>query len=435
MNGKYYIRYIGMNTHWVKPTYQHFLLLIILLFASGIARSQSEHFSYGLNLGVNYSLIGAENNNYSGEGNPTLGMFLQLRPENGFGIGHPTQNKTYTIISDDVAKRLTFIIQPAFTVNSFRELATDRKYNNYYVEIGGFIYVQPFTYVNEFNIFTGIRPSYLTAYNTELFENGFYNNKPYDGNQNRVGRADFVVPVGMSMALSEAVSLEVAYLHSFTDHNTTQTIKGRPSSVELTLRLNALGLVNQFSHKEETLRDKINKLSKGSLLVMLPTPNPAEIEKLKADRKVAEVEAVQTEIRDRNKRVMQEFKAYFDFCPVYFFMDTSAYKIISRNFNGVFVNNDLVADPYIKPDSSNFFVASFCNDISAYTTKHQYGLFVYDDKINQLPKPFNVPANLVGSYLEGDVTNYFKKRHYNYSQMSFEKVITRFNNRLLRYKN
>ena len=115
-------------------------------------------------------------------------------------------------------------------------------------------------------------------------------------------------------------------------------------------------------------------------------------------------------------------------------MDTSAYKVISKNFNNVFVNSELIVDPYIKPDSSNFFVASFCDDISAYTAKHQYGLFVYDDQINQLPKPFNVPANLIGANLEGDPINFFRKRRYNYSIMPFEKIIVKLNNRLLHYK-
>jgi hypothetical protein len=228
--------------------------------------------------------------------------------------------------------------------------------------------------------------------------------------------------------------LEASYIHSFTNQNTSQIIKGRPSSIELTLRLNALGLLNQFSKKEDLLRKQINTYSKGSLLVMLPTSNPGEINKLKAENNNEEIDLINQELVERNKKVMREFKSYFDFCHVYFFMDTSAYKIISKNFNDVFVNSELTTDPMIKPDSSNFFVASFCNDNSAYTTKNQYGLFVYDDHINQLPKPFNVPTNLIGANLEGDPLNFFKKKRYNYSIVSFEKIITRFNNRMVRYK-
>ena len=418
----------------VKNTCIYVATIVISLGALGnLAVAQTGKFTYGFNAALNYPTIGGKFDMYSGEGNPTLSLYIAYKPDNGLSIGHPTQNKTYTVFSDEFVRHLAFVLQPSFSAITFRQQDIDRKYNNYYLELTGLVYIQPFTYVTEISFFTGIRPSYLASYNTELFENGYYTSKQFDANQNTIGRIDLSVPVGISLELSEAVNLELVYNHSFTNFNTEQIIKGRPSTIELSLKLNALGLVNQFSKKEEALRTQIRKLSKGALLVMLPTPNPSEIRHLKTEMKEEEIQEIYAELLERNKKVMREFKSNFDFCPVYYFLDTSAYKIISKKFDNVFGTANMEPDPFIKTDSSNFFVGSFCNDISIYTTKHVFGLFVYDDKINQLQKPFNVPINLVGGNLSGDPLNFFKT-HYSYSNYSFDRIIKKFCNRLSKYR-
>jgi hypothetical protein len=406
----------------------------LLLGFFKLASAQDEKISYGFNTAINYSTIGSSYENYVGVGNPSLSLFISYKPSNGINLGHPTKNEYYTLRSDEFMRRLTFVLQPAYCANSFRQQDIDRKYNNYYLELGGLVYFQPFTYVTELTFFTGICPSFLASYNTEQLQFGYYSTIHYDQNLNTVGKIDFVMPFGVSLEMSQAVSLELSYKHSFTNSNTDQIIQGRTSTVELALRVNAIGLANQFTKKDEQIQEQIKKLSKGSLLVMLPTINNSEINKLKAENKQEEINDINKELIDRNKKVMKEFRSYFNFCPVYFFMDTDAYQIIHKRFNNVFVNANLEVDPMIKTDSSNFFVASFCEDISVYTTKNVYGLFVYDDNINQLPKPFNVAINLIGPNLDGDPLNFLKKIRYEYSTVSFERIITKFNNRLIRFK-
>ncbi|MFI5220963.1 MAG: hypothetical protein ACHQK8_01460 [Bacteroidia bacterium] len=437
----------------IKKRMLHFMAAISLLLLAGTSFSQSNSFSYGLNLGLNYPTIGSQIGSYAGEGNLTLGMFLQYKPYSGISLGHPSKNKRYMLVSDEFVRRLTYVLQPTFSTNSFRQTALDWRFTNNYLELSALVYIQPFTYADEFKFFSGIRPG-LVVYNTsETIENGTYTVKTNPANKNFNGQIDIAVPFGVALELSPAVTVELAYNHSFTNANTESVIKGRSSFVELTLRLNAMGVINQLSKKEERIKEKLYKLHAGSLLVMLPTPNPSEIREMLKDNNLEQIEAITSELRDRNKKVIQEFKSYFDFCPVYFFMDTSAYQVVSKNFKHVFVNANLEVDTtiipeksltlsdrsdlkpsgkIIGPDSSNFFVASFCEDISDYTSKHVFGLFVYDDKIIQLPRPFNVPMNLIGANLDGDPINFFRTKYYDYSTMSFERIITKFNKRLWR---
>ncbi len=408
--------------------------IVLLLVICETVSAQNDKISYGFNAAINYPTIGARYEKYIGEGNPTFSLFASYKPNSGLNIGHPTKNKNYTILSDEFVRRLTFVLQPSYIANSFRQQDNEKKYNTTYIELGGLVYFQPFTYINEITFFTGLCPSYLASFTTDALQSGYYSTVHYDANLNSNGRIDFVVPFGISVEMSQAVSLELVYKHSFTNNNTDQIIQGRTSSLELGLKVNAIGLANQFNKKDEMLREQIKKLSRGSLLVMLPTQNPSEVKKLKSENNQLEIDIINKELIDRNKKVMKEFRAYFNFCPVYFFMDTDAYKVINKKLDGVFVNGNLERDPMIKTDSSNFFVASFCEDISEYTSKHLYGLFVYDDKINQLSKPYNVPINLIGPNLDGDPINFLKKIRYEYSNISFERIITKFNNRLIRYK-
>ncbi|TAE78350.1 MAG: hypothetical protein EAY81_12045, partial [Bacteroidetes bacterium] len=140
------------------------------------------------------------------------------------------------------------------------------------------------------------------------------------------------------------------------------------------------------------------------------------------------------ELKLRNLRVMREFRKHYTFTPVFFFFDTEVDKVIANAFDGVFLNDNMEPDNSIKLENpANFFVASFCNDLSNYTQRISYGLFVYDDKMIQLEKPFNVPGQVFGLYTSGDPVNYFRTKRQSYINMPFEKMIKKFSARMTRY--
>jgi hypothetical protein len=58
---------------------------------------------------------------------------------------------------------------------------------------------------------------------------------------------------------------------------------------------------------------------------------------------------------------------------------------------------------------------------------------VYDSKLNQLGKPFTLPAQMFGLYSDGDPANYFKTRKQNYTTMPFDRMVKKLNSRLIRY--
>ena len=114
---------------------------------------------------------------------------------------------------------------------------------------------------------------------------------------------------------------------------------------------------------------------------------------------MADVELLQNEIKIRNTKVIKEFSRNFSFAPVYFFMDTNIYKVIAGNLNGIFINGNLESDPAIVVNTDNYFIASFCEDISEYTKRKHFGLFVYDKQMIQMDNRLTIPISWPVLYL------------------------------------
>lgn len=397
------------------------LLFCLLFMLSGIPAVFSQikpgdasPLGYGIKLGLNYPTIGTQYTKYSGVASGSLGMFF----------------------SKPINHRLTWFLEPAFSAVSFREQTTDTRYNGYYIDASGFVYFYPSARNVDFSFIGGIRPSYMLAGNSEIFSGGNYLKKDLDINQNKSGQIDVGVMMGFSIALSPVVNLEMLYNLSATNSNTTQQIKGRPSTVEINLRLNALALKKSLDGKTQSVQEVVEYYHKGVLLVMLITPNPSEVKRLEKAGKTEEIALLQEELSARNNKVINTFTKGFTFCPVYYFMDTSVYKVVSGSTQGVFLNKDMQPDASIKlPDSTQYFIASFCEDISSYTRRKHFGLFVYDDKMNPLDKPFNHPNQLANPVYEYVVVNANenKTRRPSYNTVPFDKLLGKLNTRLFRY--
>lgn len=400
------------------PNYlTHKLTILFVLFAqtlfAQIQKNEAEPLGYGLKLGVNFPTIGAVHEEYSGLAGVTMGLFFTKPINNHF----------------------SWFVEPGFSAVGFRNTADETRYNNYYFDASAFMYFYPSAYNTDFAFIGGFRPSFLMTHNSQEFELGNYNTKTLSINKNENGRLDGSVMLGVGVALSPVVNLELIYNQSLTNQNSPDKILGRPSTVELNIRLNAVALKRSLDGRSKSVTDMVNEYHKGVMLVMLVTPNQKEIDRLKRDGRDAEAELIVSEIRLRNEKVVKEFSKNFSFAPVFYFMDTSIYKVISGNLNGIFVNGNLNNDTAIKVNTDNFFIASFCEDISDYTKRKHFGLFVYDRQMIQLEKPFNHPNQLASPVFDYVVVNKEenKSRKPSYLTVPFGKLISKFNTRVFRY--
>jgi len=378
-----------------------------------IQPGQTTPLGYGMKFGVNYPTIGASNDTYSGLAGVTLGMFF----------------------SKPFANHFAWYIEPSFSSVGFRNASIETRFRNYYLEAGAFCYYYPSQYNTDFAFIGGFRPSYLLSHKSQVFELGTFNDKSLDLNKNKNGQIDVTAMMGVSVSMSPILNLELVYNLGLTNQNTSDEVKGRPSTIELNLRLNAVALKRSLDGQNQSVEEMVRNYHKGVLLVMLITPNEKEIKRLTAANRMADVELLQNEIKIRNTKVIKEFGRNFSFAPVYYFMDTNVYRVISGNLEGVFVNANLEIDPAIKVNTDNYFIASFCEDISEYTKRKHFGLFVYDKQMNQLDKPFNHPNQLASPVFDYVVVNNQenKTRRPSYITVPFDRLVSKLNTRLFRY--
>lgn len=393
-------------------------LTILLLLAYN---TRAQYLNYGISSNLNYPLIGAKNIDFSGRGLYNFGAFLS-KPVSPYHANR-------------ILNHLDFMVESSINFIGFREVQSDNRYTNTYLDAAASIYYVPDRNSNDLKLFVGLRPSVLINNRSEIIDFGVYREVVNDpDNYNKNGDVDLSLTTGINVSLGDIVHAELKYVHSLTDYNKINYIKGRPSTIEFGLRFSAIDIRNKITNTEKSTAKEVEKLSKGTLLVMLPTISDKEKAAILIKGNNDDLIMFENDIQIANKNIIKAFNENFGFCKYLFFMDSNAYKVNSGNFKNIFINDNFTSLENIAFDSTNYFIASFCDDISALTHKVSYGLYIYDKKFVQLPKPFLDSDNYIGLYGAGDPLNYLRKRKYIYAKTDYGKILKQFNNRLIKAK-
>lgn len=243
---------------------------------------------------------------------------------------------------------------------------------------------------------------------------------------------DFALTGGVNVNMGEVVQAELRYVHSFTQNNSLGNIYGRPSAVEVAIRLSATDVRNKFTAIEGNMTSQVKRLQNGTLLVMLSTINDKEKQVILGSGSEADLSMQMVALEQANKNIIQAFKQVYSFSKVMYFMDSSAYKVAAGNFNNVFVDENLNNLPVSDFDTSNVFIAAFSEDVSAFTQKVDYGLHVFNRNFEALQRPFLSADNYFGVNFGGDPLNYLRKNKFYFQAADYTKIVKRFNNRMLR---
>lgn len=398
-----------------KKMIKNLLIILLLLTTKGY----SQFVNYGISAGLNYSLMGLKIEDLTGRGLYSIGAFIS-RP-----VSRYHNNKFLNM--------LDVLFEPSVNFISFREVQSDARYTNNYLDANFSVYFIPERMNNDIKFFLGLRPSVLLNNQSEIIDFGVYRPKINDPlNFNRNGDVDFCLNSGICFSLGDVVQAEFKYIHAFTNNNKPNYIKGRPSVFEFGLRISATDIKNKISGLEESTSKKIKRLKQGYLLVMLTTFDNKEKKAMQAYSTEQDMQTSMVALANANKNIIQAFKQAYQFSKVLFFMDSSAYKISNGIFKDVFVNEHYEIINHYDFDTTNYFIASFSEDVSAFTQKVDYGLHIFDKNFVALPKPFLSAENYFGVNFGGDPLNYFRKVKFYYMPADYLKIVKRFNNRMLK---
>lgn len=391
------------------------ILFISLIYLIGHKASAQTH--YGLYMDMNFPTVSGHIPNYVGRGLGGFGVFLQAP----FTPFH----------SNPFLNRLDFSAEAGLTYIGFRDKQSDFRYNNYYFDPSIYVNFIPDRMSDDLRLMLGVRPSFLMFQNNEDFNMGSYQIVRNESrNAYEKGDFDLGLAAGVSVSLGNIARVELKYTHSFTSQLSNTYIKGRPSFIEMGLKLSAVDIRETINKRDKELGKQLENASKGTLLVMLGTTDARVLDKMKKMGKMEEANHLVKMEQIAAQNQMQAFEKQFDFCKVLYFYDTCANQVSMGNFSGVFDAN-YQAGVF---DTSNYMIAAFCEDASDYTNKIDYGLYFYNKNFQQLKKPYNVSANFLGIFAGGDPSNYFKRARYLHTSAEFSRIVKRASARLQRSK-
>ena len=75
--------------------------------------------------------------------------------------------------------------------------------------------------------------------------------------------------------------------------------------------------------------------------------------------------AFERDVAEVAKRTRMDYSQYFRYCPVYFFIDSTANKIASGDWEGVLLDSALrpVSNPVVRPGEKSFYIAHYGSPI------------------------------------------------------------------------
>jgi hypothetical protein len=394
------------------------LLVFSLIIPLSLLAQRIYEPNFGMVLSGNFSTVHANHENYVGRGMGSISAFFQ--------------NPLSPYHSNRYLNRLDYTVEAGLSWLGFRDVNSDKRFQANYIDLSLYLNYVPDQMSDDLRLFLGFRPSYLNFTQSSILNFGTYSDILSDTqNTNQIGQIDYCGVIGVSVNMGDVANLELRYVHSFTNNTNQLFFNGRPSAVEVGLRLSAIRLRDKLVKEEMNLVGDLNKRAKGTLLVMLEEPDEKLIKQLVDEAKIRDASFVRDLQFQTNKNIIQAFRSEFDFCRVEFFMNKDANLVAKGKFEGVFIDDNLRPKYSVDFDTNNYFIASFVEDISAYTQKQDYGLYFYDKNFIQLPKPYNTSANNMGLFIGGDPLNYIRRvKTSGYFADDFKKVLKKVNAKL-----
>lgn len=394
------------------------IILIIFILPIQLLAQRLYAPNFGMVVGGNFTTINVTHENYGGRGMGSLAAYFQ--------------NPISPYHSNRYLNRLDYTLEAGITWLGIRDVMSDKRFQGNYIDFSAYLNYVPDQMSDDLRLFIGFRPSYLTFTQSSILNYGAYQDILQDTqNLNLIGRLDYSAILGVSVNMGEVASFELRYAHSFTNQTNARVFNGRPSAVEVALRLSAVRIKDKLIKDERNLVSEMNRRASGTLLIMLEEPDEKLISQLVAEKKVEDAEFVRNLQRQTNENIIQAFRSHFDFCKVEFFMNSNANAVARGKFENVFVYDNLTPKPYVDFDTTNYFIGAFVEDVSDYTHKPDYGFYLYDKNFVQLGKPYNTNANTMGLFVGGDPLNYFRRvKTSGYFPDDFNKVIKKVNGKL-----
>ncbi|MBX7204845.1 MAG: hypothetical protein K1X81_05440 [Bacteroidia bacterium] len=292
-----------------------------------------------------------------------------------------------------VAYQFSPWFRPQFEVEysslTFKKI-TDERITNNYLDLGFNFFVTPGRRTNiTLNIGWMASITQGTVYRT-------LNGASLGGLTSRysnanAGRVDYLFSAGLTFPASSKVDLFAKYHFTLTADEAPNTLTGKTSYLQfgLSVNLNKFISDNQQPTEEQLRRQKNNRalMDGGVLLVRLNYPRNTMKRLIESGDDHGAL-ALKVTYDSLNMQLIRAFKKYYTFTPVYFFVDEKSDRVLSHNFDSLFVNEQMQYDPSIVCTAEKFLIAEvgYVEMIGGNILDNM--LVVLDPQFRQMKSPF-----------------------------------------------
>lgn len=340
-----------------KDVFIAVLLLAIPILIKAQEIYTNDKFIYGISTGINSSTFHHPDYKFSSGAMLSAGAFQRII------LGKTFAFKT----SQMFAPKRSMMLEPF------------HKVNNYYLD---------FIVMPQAMLFDGL------AIQTGMIYSGYLASQIHKADGTLVEMRSYKptselnIITGVEIRLQKRVNLELNYQIPLRDKNT--------SSFQFTLNYILNREVNPEKSKKRIVRERsaeqIQELKGGTLLVRLKTAENtiAALEQAGHTEEAAERQAFR---QKKNKEIMTAFRENYDFSKIAFFYSSESVKVKERQFEGIFLNDQMQYDSSITIDTAGaIFIGEF-DVIEPDTAKYKSYKYFDSNKKRMETAYYGTPSN------------------------------------------
>ena len=299
-------------------------------FSQKDSLESKQRFFFGVNGGLNSSKISSDTLNFISGKKYAVGLFWKYK------------------LSENIYFKNSILYSVKGSTSSGKP---SLKFENAYLD---FNLIPQFRFFHDFFLQTGI------SYSGFLSSKVIYPSGLYPSGVNRLDNGWFKSEInaiaGIEIRLRKRGSVEFNYFIPTSKKNTTNF----QLSVNILLNDEELNRQPSIVEKRQAKsKEQINQLKTGILLVRLKT----SVNKINALLKMgdtSEANRVKRVQEIQNRKIIDAFKHYYSFCETRFFFNTKTKQVLNKEFDKIFLDENLLPDSTIVIDrSKQVFIAEF----------------------------------------------------------------------------
>ncbi len=410
------------------------ILILLLIPCIGVSQindsSYNQRFLFGINIGLNFSKFNSDSINFYSGTKPLIGLHGKYK----------------------INENIYFKSSISYSLKGSTSISPYLKLRNSYID---FNFTSQHKIIKSLYLQAGI--SYSRILSSKKITLDGESKNGVDKVNFKGFNSEISIITGVEFCILDNINIEFNYNIPTSKTN----IKNFQFTLNVLLNKKRLRKESYRQINQKKSKEQIRQLRNGTLLVRLKT-SKSKISALRKIGEIAKADKIEKQQEIENKKIISAFNKDFNFCNVVFFFSNKSKNIVNREFENIFLNDNLKIDNSIKIDTNNsIFIADFSRthqDTTKYFSHYSYDhkkdkglrkvenyfggtnfgldeMVIKDDNFIQLNKPFPFYTKIVYKSIKRQPEQSIFKTFFHMAHLtrSYKKTVEKINKKLLKY--